>query len=125
MDHRRRLGTFGEAEAIRHLWRAGYVVLDRNFRSRFGELDVVAERGGCLVFCEVKTRLGPARGELGPLAGVNGDKQRRVRRMAREWLASGRAAGRRGGDQLRFDAIGVSVRADGSLLALEHVEDAF
>jgi putative endonuclease len=112
---------------VRHLERRGYDVVDRNFRTRYGELDVIAANDEVLVFCEVKTRVVRATspGPLGPLAAVGARKQRQLRRMAREWLAasSGRLAHRPA--ELRFDAIGVSLDGRGELAVLEHVEGAF
>jgi putative endonuclease len=132
-DPRRRLGAKGEDLAARHLESRGYEVVDRNFRTRFGELDLVAAGGGCLVFCEVKTRISRERSrELGPLASVGLRKQRQVRQMAREWLATRRAelAGalpERSGrlPELRFDAIGVTLDRGGQLVAIEHLDGAF
>ena len=125
-DHRRNLGQAGERIARKHLLARGYEVLDANFRTRYGELDLVAADGGCLVFCEVKTRLasGMVAG-LGPLSAVGVRKRRRLRMMARQWLASRprERAPRLG--ELRFDAIGVTLAHDGRLVRLEHVENAF
>jgi putative endonuclease len=126
-DPRRRLGARGEEFAARHLEARGYQVVERNFRTRYGELDVVARDARFLVFCEVKTRIvRPVPGEdvLGPFAGIGGRKQRQVRAMAREWLTHGRLEGPRP-PEVRFDAIGVSFDAHGCLLALEHLEAAF
>jgi putative endonuclease len=129
-DPRRRVGVLGERLAAAHLESAGYTVLERNFRSRYGELDLVAENGHCLVFCEIKTRVlrGPTRGPpgpFGPFAAIGPGKRRRVRAMAREWLAGDRGAGRRPTSELRFDAIGVELTPDGRLVRLEHLEAAF
>jgi putative endonuclease len=127
MDARRRLGAAGEQLAERHLARAGYRVLDRNFRTRIGELDLVATNATTLVFCEVKCRVGGGdSGPPTPLEAVGPQKRRRLRRMAREWLAS--RAPRLGGwqgDEIRFDAIGVTLSAHGEPIVLEHVPDAF
>jgi putative endonuclease len=100
-DPRRELGAKGEALARRHLEARGYTLLDANFRTRHGELDLVAADPGHLVFCEVKTRVlsGPP-GELGPLAAIGARKRRQVRSMAREWLAQ-RARGRPSSDSTR------------------------
>jgi putative endonuclease len=125
-DPRRRLGARGEELAARHLERRGYEVVDRNFRTRYGELDLIAADERFLVFCEVKTRIARASpGPLGPLAAVGARKQRQLRRMAREWLAArpGELAHRPA--ELRFDAIGVSLDGRGELVLLEHVEGAF
>ena len=127
-DPRRRLGARGEELAARHLEARGFEVVERNFRTRYGELDIVARDPRFLVFCEVKTRIirDAARpGDvLGPFAAIGARKQRQVRAMAREWLAGGRSEGPRP-SELRFDAIGVSFDAGGRLLALEHLEAAF
>jgi putative endonuclease len=127
-DPRRRLGARGEELAARHLEARGYQVVERNFRTRYGELDVVARDARFLVFCEVKTRVvrddAGAADVLGPFAAIGGRKQRQVRAMAREWLGQGRIEGPRPAE-LRFDAIGISFDAHGKLLALEHLEGAF
>jgi putative endonuclease len=124
-DTRRALGATGERIAGDHLVRAGYEILDCNFRSRSGELDIVAADRRALVFCEVKTRVtGGRHGPVGALEGIGPAKRRRLRLLAREWLRLRAGNGPRP-PALRFDAIGVTVDASGRLLALEHVEDAF
>jgi putative endonuclease len=125
-DPRRSLGSHGEELACAHLAGRGYDVVERNFRTRYGELDVVARDERFLVFCEVKTRVARgSAGPYGPLASVGPRKQRQVREMARQWLSerAGRLTGRP--PELRFDAIGVTLRPSGGLVALEHLEGAF
>ena len=127
-DPRRALGNHGEQLACRHLEALGYRLLDRNFRTRYGEIDIVARSGRFLVFCEVKSRAGrsgPTPFE--PLASVGPRKQRQVRRMAAQWLDARRHSARNasGGDSIRFDAIGITLDAQGGLLALDHIENAF
>jgi putative endonuclease len=112
--------------AAEHLARAGYAILATNFRTRFGELDLVAADDRCLVFCEVKTRIaGTRRGPAGPLDAIGTRKRAQVRAMAREWLARTSGDGRPRRPELRFDAIGILVSRSGRLVSLEHVEDAF
>ena len=126
MDPRRKLGDAGEEEAVRHLVRCGHAILDRNFRTRYGELDVVSATEGCLVFCEVKTRT--AGGRSGPataLEAVGPAKRRRLRLMAREWFRLRGGAHERLPEAVRFDAVGVVLDPRRELVSLDHVEDAF
>jgi putative endonuclease len=126
MDARRVLGEHGEEEAVRHLVRRGHAILDRNFRTRYGELDVVSATPDCLVFCEVKTRTaGGRRGPARALEAVGPAKRRRLRLMAREWFRLRGGGGERLPRGVRFDAIGVVLDARRQLVALDHVEDAF
>ena len=120
-DPRKVLGDAGERLAERHLEARGYHVLERNFRTRYGELDVVARDGPALVFCEVKARRAPT--HFGPLTSVGPRKRAQLRRMAGQWLHErGRARGTR---EVRFDVIGITVDGAGRVLALEHLENAF
>jgi putative endonuclease len=121
-DLRRDLGRAGEQLAAEHLERLGYRILERNFRTRWGELDIVAFDGRTLAFCEVKSRR--AGGRAGPpLEAVSTAKQAQVRRMAGRWLVERRE--RPYADVLRFDAIGLTFDAAHRLISLEHVEGAF
>ena len=86
----------------------GYDVLDRNWRVREGELDLVVRRGRTIVFCEVKTRRGDAFGT--PFEAVTPTKQRRLRTLALRWLAEHDHRG----PSLRFDVAAVRVAADGT-----------
>jgi putative endonuclease len=126
-DRRRTRGELGEQIAERHLERRGYRVVERNFRTRYGEIDLIAVDPRAIVFCEVKTRVSYGRaGPAGPLDAIGMGKRKRVRMMATQWLApreDGHGRPRRA--ELRFDAIGVTLARDGRLLALDHVEGAF
>jgi len=103
----------------------GFEIVERNFRSRYGELDFVARDERFLVFCEVKTRvMSRDSGQPGPFAAIGGRKQRQVRSMAREWLGQRGLEGHRP-PELRFDAIGVSFDPTGRLVAIDHLEAAF
>lgn len=112
---------------MEHLVAAGYRILDRNYRTRYGEIDIVAADERHLVFCEVKARVaGGSRGPAGPLGAVGPAKRRRLRLLAVVWLSDEAAgASRPSRPALRFDAIGVTVDRSGRVLALEHVEAAF
>jgi putative endonuclease len=143
-DARRHLGQAGELLAAEHLERQGFTVLDRNYRTRWGELDIVAFDGTTLTFCEVKTRTAPfTRGDRAappagspgpaptlatpaagaPLEAIHGRKRGQVRKMAGRWLIE--RTRRPYADTIRFDAIGVTVDPSGRLMKLEHLEGAF
>lgn len=96
----------GEDRAAAWYEARGYQVLDRNWRCRSGEIDLVVQRGPQLVFSEVKTRQGRAFGE--PFEAVTPAKQLRLRRLAAEWL---RSRPRRPGSaplDIRFDVVSVT-----------------
>jgi putative endonuclease len=121
IDRRRQLGAAGEQFAADHLTRRGFQILDRNYRTRFGELDIIACDQHRIVFCEVKCRVANRAGR-DPLESVHAAKQAQVRRMAGRWLSERPHPRAR---DLRFDAIGVTLSPDGKLLRLDHLESAF
>ncbi len=112
------LGGHGERIAAAYLTDAGLQVLDRNWRCREGELDIVARDGDALVFCEVKTRRGIGYGH--PVEAVTPAKQRRLRLLAQRWLA----AHDEHAPDLRFDVVGVLVRPAAPAL-VTHLRGAF
>jgi putative endonuclease len=119
-EGRQRLGQAGETMAAQHLMRRGFNILERNFRTRWGELDIVAFDGRELVFCEVKTRrAGPG----WPLEAVHPRKRSQVRRMASSWLRE--RPNHPYARAIRFDAIGIRLDGAGRLVSLEHLEGAF
>jgi putative endonuclease len=121
-DLRPQLGRLGEQLAAEHLIRRGFRIVERNYRTRWGELDIVAYDGRTLAFCEVKTRrLGPP--GRSPLESVHAHKRSQVRKMAGRWLIERTQRPR--ADTLRFDAIGVTLDPSGRLVSLEHLEGAF
>ena len=126
LDPRRAVGARGEQLACEHLERLGFAILARNVRTREGEIDVVAADARTLVFVEVKTLARDTRSSrsraIGPLDGLRFAQRHRIRRLASAWLASGP---RVRAQEIRFDAIGVTVDRTGALLALEHIEAAW
>jgi putative endonuclease len=122
------LGRLGEDLACQHLQRLGFRVLERNVRTRGGEIDVIAFDGRTLVFAEVKTRR--ARGarpfEEGstPLSRLGPAQRAALRRQAVAWLCDPDRE-RPSARAVRLDAIGVTVDERGSLLRLEHLEAAW
>ena len=84
MDDKKLLGKIGEDLAVALLFAEGYSILDRNFRSHFGEIDIVAERNGVIYFVEVKTRTCDVFGDPGEAVGRV--KQQRMRKTAEYYL---------------------------------------
>lgn len=106
-SNRQRLGRLGENLAHAYLKRSGWLVLDRNWRCRSGELDIVALDGSELVICEVRTRQGHRSGTA--LESVDHRKLRRLRLLAGEWVRRRGARPR----SMRIDVIGIQVGSDG------------
>lgn len=117
-DPRAALGRRGEEAAARHLEKLGWRLVARRHRSRLGEIDLIAEEDGTVVFVEVKCRRSRACGP--PEESVTPSKQRRLARLAEGFLA---AKGIRGRD-CRFDVIAVD-EAPGGRLEIRHIRDAF
>lgn len=95
-------GRWGEDLALRHYRRLGYALIDRNWRSATGELDLVLVTGSTYVFSEVKARRTDRYGP--PAAAVGSAKQRRIRRLAVEWLAAHELRG----VEVRFDVVAIT-----------------
>jgi putative endonuclease len=85
LNSRQNLGQDGEDIAVECLCKNGYRILTRNYRSRYGEIDIIAKKREVLVFIEVKTRKGKGYGS--PAAAVNQRKQRQISRTAQYYLA--------------------------------------
>jgi putative endonuclease len=129
-DPRRTLGRLGEELAVAHLQRMGFALLERNARTRHGEIDVIAFDGRVIVFVEVKTRRsrGNPRKSSGPeehpLTALRPRQRARLRRLAAAWLYDETHV-RPSAHTIRFDAIGVTVDARDALVRLDHVEGAW
>ncbi|GLJ79104.1 YraN family protein [Microbacterium imperiale] len=111
-------GRAGEERAARHLTERGYDILDRNWRHRQGEIDIVAGTRDELVIVEVKTRRSDGFGH--PFEAVDDRKRDRLWRLACAWIAAypERVRGRR----VRLDVIGIT-GDDVATARVEHIED--
>lgn len=119
MGRTQRIGDRGEAAAERYLRRRGFSVIERQWRCRYGEIDLVAQdSGGTLCFVEVKLRSAGAIASPGEF--VSPSKQRRLKRAAALYLAS------RGDMDIpaRFDVAEVYARGP-ETLELHYIENAF
>jgi putative endonuclease len=116
-DDRKGLGRHGEELAARHLIAKGYEIVDRNWRCRVGELDLVARDGDCLVFVEVRARRGQALGT--PEESVTRAKQARLAALAGAYVEERNWAG-----DYRIDVVAVEFDERGRLLRVDHYENA-
>lgn len=115
------MGLGQDGEALVALWyeRAGWRVLDRNWREgRTGEIDLVLDRSGVVVFCEVKTRAGTGFGA--PVEAVGSRKQAQLRRLGAAWLSEHTLRPR----AVRFDVASV-LWPPGEEPSVEILENAF
>jgi putative endonuclease len=121
---RQRLGRAAEDLVADRLAAARWQILERNARTRYGELDIVALDGDTLVFVEVKAgRENASFGPERPVLAVDHRKQQRIRRLATAWMTENRGALRY--DGIRCDAIGVTFDQSGRVVDLEHIIGAF
>lgn len=111
-------GKRGEDRACEYLRALGYHIIERNFRCRLGELDIIARDGNTLVFAEVRTRTHARHGS--PLETVGGPKQRRIARVASYYLSVRRPRL----DTCRFDVVGITGEHV-EHIHIEHIKDAF
>lgn len=121
---RQRLGRAAENLVATRLAASHWEIVERNARTRHGELDIVALDGHTLVFIEVKAgRENAAFGPERPVLAVDRRKQQRIRHLAAAWMAERRALPRYGA--IRFDAVGVTFDRAGRPTNVEHIENAF
>src|SRR5918994_4041050 len=118
---RRRTGEIAEELVASRLTAAGWEIVERNARTRYGELDIVARDGRALVFVEVKgarenTRFGPEK----PILSIDFHKQRQVRRLATAWMSERHDQPHY--EEIRFDAAGVTLDHAGRPVAIEYVK---
>ena len=117
-EARRAQGDAAEERACRHLDRSGFTIVERNFRTRGGEIDIVARKGDLLVFVEVRSR-----GDAGfgtPEASVTPAKRRRIVSAARGYLSTVPPSTWR---EARFDVI--AIEGSGDAAVLRHYPAAF
>jgi putative endonuclease len=123
-EQRRRTGRIAEDLIAARLAAAGWEIVERNARTRYGELDIVALDGGVLVFVEVKAaRVGTRFGPEKPILSIDFAKQRQVRRLGTAWMAERRRFP--SCDDIRFDAVGVTLDRADQAVEVEHIEGAF
>jgi putative endonuclease len=118
INPRRSLGELGERIAAEHLEKSGFRVLDRNVRTRYGEIDIVAQEGKTLVFVEVRTRRGNAFGTAEE--SVNARKQQKLVQLAEGYVQNAKLVFQ----DYRIDVVIVEFSASGALQRTELIKSA-
>lgn len=116
---RAQLARIGEHAAARYLQSRGYAILERNYRSQLGEVDIIARHGPDLVFVEVKSRT--PQDAFAPADSVTPAKRAKLARLARYYVAA-RACGE---ERCRFDVAEVSLNDDGGVVGVRVIAGAF
>jgi len=116
-DSRKKLGDWGESLAAEHLAAKGYEIVERNWRCRQGEIDIVAWAGLQLVFVEVKTRRGQVMGS--PEEGLTQRKSQRLVQLAGRYVAQLERE-----VDWRIDLVAVEVDRQGRLVRCDHIPNA-
>lgn len=114
-DSRKKLGSWGEDQAAKHLQAQGYKLLERNWRCRRGEIDLVVQAGDVLVFVEVKTRRGRDFGT--PEEAITSVKAKRLLELGQRYLLAHDLEDQ----EWRVDLVAVELSRDGVLLRCEHI----
>jgi putative endonuclease len=121
---RRRTGQIAENLVASRLAAVGGEIVERNARTRYGELDIVARDNRTLVFIEVKAaRAGTSFGPERPILSIDHRKQRRVRRLATAWIQE--RPDLPPYDEIRFDAVGVTLDRNDRAVEVDYIKGAF
>jgi len=119
-DRRRATGREAEEAAARHLLDRGYDLVERNWRCRAGEIDLIANDGSVLVFVEVRSRRNPSRYGTA-VEAVTPRKQAQVRSVAQIYLSVRKVTA----CPIRFDVVAITFDGQGAVSELRHLEGAF
>lgn len=116
---RKKLGAWGESVAATHLEANGYMIVARNWRSRIGEIDLVAQKGAALAFVEVKTRRGRSHGT--PEDAITPRKAQKLMQTVQSYLSENDCD-----EDLDFsiDVVAVELDRGGKVLRIEHLVNA-
>mgnify|MGYP001766741733 CR=1 FL=1 len=116
--NRKETGAIAENIAADHLIKHGYKIRERNYRTRNGEIDIIAERNGTLVFCEVRAKTGKAFGSAEE--SITERKKKRLIALAEAYLGD---TGEQPG-ACRIDLIAIKLSVDGGVVNLNVIENA-
>ena len=119
LDSRKELGAKGEKLAVKFLKRGGYSIIQRNYRCKLGEIDIIAERDKTLVFVEVRTKQTEEFGP--PQYSITAAKRRQISKVALSYIREKNLIEQ----SCRFDVIGITLSSESRKPRIEHIENAF
>ena len=116
------IGLFGENEAVSFLKKKGLILIDRNYHSKYGEIDIIAKDDKYIIFCEVKTRKNKTLSD--PAEAVDTEKQKKILKTAVDYLQINKELNL----QPRFDVIEIiyeDIKDEEKVKSINHIENAF
>jgi len=119
LNSRQRFGKEGESVAVRHLLKSGYLILAQNYRTRYGEIDIIAKDGNTLVFVEVKSRRNESFGN--PKYAVTFKKRQKMSMAALDYLKTTKQSN----IKARFDVVAICSGKENPEPDIEIIRNAF
>lgn len=116
---KKEVGTYGECEALKYLEKSGYIIIEKNFRSKYGEIDLIAKDGDYITFVEVKLRCGKLYGT--PSESITYSKQLKIYRTAQYYIMKKRLHD----NYFRFDVIEIFLLHDKENICINLIKNAF
>ncbi|MFN3698757.1 MAG: YraN family protein [Dictyoglomus sp.] len=113
------VAKIGEDFTELFLKKRGFKIIEKNFRTSFGEIDIIAQKNGLLIFVEVKTRKSISYGM--PIEAINEKKQNRIKKIAENFIRDKRIKF----NEIRFDVMSVILSAQGEISKWEYIPNAF
>jgi putative endonuclease len=118
-NYNKNIGFYGEDIAVEYIKKKGYFVLDRNFRNRYGEIDIISSFKDVIIFIEVKSRYSNSCGT--PIESVTYFKQKKIFNLCKFYLLNKKLFNY----NCRFDVIEIYFNTSNDLYKINHIEDAF
>lgn len=112
-------GRLGEDFALEYFKKRGFEIWERNYKTNFGEIDLIVKKGNLLIFVEVKTRKSLEFGS--PIEAINKKKQEKIRFIADYYLSKRKIKDY----QIRFDVFSILLDKDNKIKSFEHISNAF
>lgn len=117
--YNKEIGSYGETLSINYLIRNGYFILDKNYRNRLGEIDIICKKDDILVFIEVKSRYTNTYGS--PIESVTYYKQKQIIKISKLYITLKKYTN----INIRYDVIEVVFNNKNQLFNINHISDAF